>query len=74
MTVRRDAPYVTCRDDEDLKRCLDYVHINPVKHGLVTRVADWPWSSFHRYARLGEYDVNWGGSPEMYGDEFKYAE
>ncbi|QDU36142.1 Transposase IS200 like protein [Maioricimonas rarisocia] len=64
----------TCRDDEDLKRCLDYVHINPVKHGLVTRVADWPWSSFHRYVRLGEYDVDWGGSPEMYGDEFKYAE
>ncbi|HEY7328212.1 MAG TPA: transposase [Gemmataceae bacterium] len=50
----------TCRDEDDLKRCLDYLHWNPVKHGLVSRVRDYPWSSFHRYARLGEYDPDWG--------------
>jgi len=28
----------TCRDEADLKRCVDYVHVNPLKHGLVKRV------------------------------------
>ena len=50
----------TIRDERDLKRCVDYVHWNPVKHGLARRVADYPWSSFHRYVRLGEYAGNWG--------------
>jgi putative transposase len=64
----------TCRDEADLKRCIDYIHVNPVKHRLVERVRDWPWSSFHRYVRLGEYLPDWGGSPEWYGDEFQDAE
>ena len=64
----------TCRDDDDLKRCLDYLHFNPVKHHLVDRVRDWPWSSFHRYVGLGEYDRDWGGSSEIYGGEFWDAE
>jgi putative transposase len=51
----------TCRDEEDLKRCIDYIHWNPVKHRLVARVWDYPWSTFHRYVRLGEYDLAWGG-------------
>ena len=50
----------TCRDEDDLKRCVDYLHWNPVKHGLVPRVQDYPWSSFHRWVRLGEYDLEWG--------------
>ena len=64
----------TCRDDGDLKRCIDYIHVNPVKHRLVDRVIDWPWSSFHRYVRLGEYSSDWGSNDEWYGDEFKNAE
>ena len=64
----------TCRDDDDLKRCVDYCHVNPLKHGLVEKVVDWPWSSFHRYLKLGEYTKDWGASAEWYGDEFKYAE
>lgn len=48
------------RDEADLKRCVDYAHWNPVKHGLVRRIADYPWSSFHRYVRLGEYSPDWG--------------
>lgn len=43
------------RDELDLKRCVDYIHVNPLKHGLVSRVGDWRWSSFHRYVQLGEY-------------------
>ncbi|HEY1376002.1 MAG TPA: transposase [Gemmataceae bacterium] len=50
----------TVRDEDDLKRCADYVHWNPVKHGLVGRVRDYPWSSFHRFVRAGEYEPNWG--------------
>ena len=60
----------TVRDEADLKRCVDYVHINPLKHGLVKRVVDWPWSSFHRYVPLGEYSPDWGNAPIFYGDEW----
>jgi putative transposase len=52
----------TCRDEDDLKRWVDYVHWNPVKHGLVAHVRDWPWSSFHRFVRLGEYPITWGNA------------
>ncbi len=50
----------TVRSHDDLKGCADYVHWNPLKHGLVRRVIDYPWSSFHRYVRLGEYAGDWG--------------
>ncbi|HMM89806.1 REP-associated tyrosine transposase [Bradyrhizobium sp.] len=49
----------TIRDENDFARHIDYVHINPVKHGLVTRVGDWPHSSFHRMVRLGIYPEDW---------------
>jgi putative transposase len=48
-------------DEADLERCVDYIHWNPRKHNLVKRVQDYPWSSFHRFVRLGQYDINWGG-------------
>lgn len=48
------------RDDQDFQRHLDYIHYNPVKHGLVARVGDWPYSTFHRYVREGFYPENWG--------------
>ena len=50
------------RDEEDLSRHIEYIHYNPVKHGLVSKVADWEWSSFHRYVRLGHYEREWGES------------
>ena len=49
------------RDDADLARHADYIHFNPVKHGLVSRVCDWPHSSFHRYVRRGVLAADWGG-------------
>ncbi len=48
------------RDDEDYQRHMDYLHWNPVKHGLVDAVIDWPWSSFHRLVREGIYPRDWG--------------
>ena len=47
------------RDDDDLRTHIDYIHFNPVKHGHVARVADWPYSSFHGYVRLGVLPVVW---------------
>jgi putative transposase len=51
----------TIRDEEDYVRHIDYVHINPVKHGLVKRVCDWGPSSFHRHVELGVYPADWAG-------------
>lgn len=52
------------RDETDLSRHLDYIHYNPVKHGYVANVVDWPYSSFHRYVKAGTYPENWGGIAE----------
>jgi putative transposase len=49
------------RDDADFERHVDYIHFNPVKHGYVTRVCDWPHSSFHRYVKDGLLSGDWGG-------------
>ncbi len=51
----------TIRDERDFERHIDYVHFNPVKHGLVSRVGDWPHSSFHRYVRQGLLPSDWAG-------------
>jgi putative transposase len=56
------------RDDADLERHVNYIHYNPVKHGLVSRVADWPFSSFHRYVAEGILPADWAGdSKEIVG-------
>jgi putative transposase len=41
------------RDDLDFAKHVDYLHWNPVEHGYVIRVANWPYSSFHRYVARG---------------------
>jgi putative transposase len=51
----------TIRDDGDFERHVDYVHFNPVRHRLVARVRDWPYSSFHDYVRRGLLTQDWGG-------------
>jgi putative transposase len=49
----------TIGDDADLAHHVDYIHYNPVRHGLVERPRDWPYSSFHRYVRTGLLPVDW---------------
>jgi putative transposase len=49
----------TLRNDEDFERHVNYIHSNPVKHGHVGQVSDWPYSSFHRMVRLGVYPLEW---------------
>ncbi len=49
------------RNEEDFCAHMDYVHINPLKHGLVTRVSDWPYSTFHHLVKMGIYPPDWAG-------------
>ena len=53
------------RDDDDFSRHMDYLHYNPVKHGLMSQVKDWPYSSFHQQVERGVVDVNWGVAHEQ---------
>jgi len=57
----------TIRGARDLHMHVDYIHINPVKHGLVDRPGDWPWSSFHRYVKMGWYEPDWCGRVDLPG-------
>ena len=59
------------RDDLDYQRHVDYVHVNPLKHGYVKRVEDWPYSTFHQYVAQGIYLPNWCGDIDISvsGDE-----
>ena len=50
------------RDSADFIQHVDYIHLNPLKHGHVQCVADWPWSSFHRYVSAGILPADWAGS------------
>jgi putative transposase len=51
--------------ESDYAQHRDYIAINPVKHGLVTRVRDWPYSTFHRDVLRGIYPSDWAGSSDM---------
>jgi putative transposase len=59
------------RDEKDFSAHMDYVHINPLKHGLVKKIADWPYSTFHGLVEQGVYPINWAGGDE---DELDYLD
>ncbi|OQW41868.1 MAG: transposase [Proteobacteria bacterium SG_bin4] len=59
------------RDERDFNAHMDYVHINPVKHGLTKSVADWPYSTFHKLVATGIYPPDWAGGTE---DRVDYQE
>jgi putative transposase len=54
----------TLKDENELETRLDYTHFNPVKNGYVSQVADWEYSSFHRYVKEGIYAKDWNGGDE----------
>ena len=60
------------RDESDYRAHMDYVHVNPVKHGLVKRVAEWPYSTFRRLVAEGVYPKDWAGS--VAADSISYAD
>jgi putative transposase len=47
------------RDDNDFARHVDYIHINPVKHGYAISPIDWNHSSIHRYVKDGVLPLDW---------------
>ena len=49
------------RDEADFAAHVDYVHFNPVRHGYVAHVTDWPYSTFNACVRRGLYPSNWLG-------------
>jgi putative transposase len=56
------------RDDEDIRRHVDYIHYNPVKHGLTVDPAGFAYSSFVDFRNRGLYEEGWGVINEI---EFK---
>jgi putative transposase len=52
-------------DDNDFAAHVDHVHFNPVKHGYVANVANWPYSTFKACVRRGLYPVDWLGPSEQ---------
>lgn len=58
----------TIRDERDLANHIDYIHINPVKHGFAVRASDWPHSSIHRYIADGIITRDW--ATDMSANEF----
>ncbi|MDO8938047.1 MAG: transposase [Methylicorpusculum sp.] len=59
------------RGDNDFHKHMDYIHYNPVKHGLATKPGEWPYGSFRRFVNLGLYTSNWGEmSPSDVDDLF----
>jgi putative transposase len=64
----------TIRDARDFTSHMDYVHFNPVKHGLVQAAADWPFSSFHLAVARGLYAVDWCAGVEPAGEWGERAE
>ncbi len=49
----------TIINETDYEAHVNYIHLNPVKHGLVESAVDWPYSTFHRYVKAGVYPVDW---------------
>ncbi|TAK64947.1 transposase [Methylobacter sp.] len=64
----------TIRDESDFSRHVDYIHYNPVKHGYVQRVCDWPHSSFHRFVAKNIYPRDWGGGGNDLVGQYEYGE
>ena len=56
------------RNEQDYSRHIEYCYINPVKHALVRRVQNWPYSSFHRDVRAGIFPFDWAGEIEVVGE------
>ncbi len=52
------------RDDGDFARHVDYIHYNPVKHGLVADPFDWRWSSIHAFPKRGIIGRGWRGGEQ----------
>ena len=62
------------RDERDYINHINYCYWNPVKHGHVQRVSDWPHSTFHRDVKAGMFPLDWGGSNMTKFEQHDYGE
>ena len=62
------------RDLTDFENHVNYIHFNPIKHGLVENLHDWPHSSFHHYVKRGTISENWAVSPLKCVDGLYFGE
>ncbi len=60
-------------DQADFNHHFNYIHYNPVKHGLCQKPSDWPWSTFHRYVKEGIYQKDWAQDIAIPGVEMDDA-
>jgi putative transposase len=49
----------TIRDERDWIAHMNYIHYNPVKHGLAACPHLWPYSTFERYVKNKSYEPDW---------------
>ncbi|CAG1000445.1 REP-associated tyrosine transposase [Methylophilaceae bacterium] len=56
------------RDEKDFQAHFDYIHFNPVKHGLVHKPDDWQFSTFHKHVDSGIYSKDWGSVPVEFNE------
>ena len=54
------------RDNDDMNRHIDYIHINPVKHGYTQNPIEWQHSLFRKYVEGGFYTEGWGAGEMAY--------
>ena len=47
------------RDERDFQNHCDYIHYNPVKHGLCKTPQEWKYSTIHRFIAQGIYPIDW---------------
>ena len=62
------------RDEEDWRKHMDYIHYNPVKHGLARAPKDWEHNSFNYWVEKGLYEKNWGSMEPMVFTDINEAE
>lgn len=53
------------RSDDDYARHVDYIHINPVKHGHAAHPHQWLYSSIHLYVREGIQPLDWSSEVKV---------
>ena len=58
------------QDEADFERHADYIHYNPVKHGLVNEVREWPYSTYHQFVKSGVYPPDWGNEAPVFKGGF----
>jgi putative transposase len=62
------------KDMSDFENHVNYIHYNPIKHGLVNELHDWPYSSFHHYVQSGRLCEHWASSRRNSVDDFFLGE